>query len=128
MMRQLLLWGSQNPWMSQKLPRYRFMQRAVRRFMPGEELDAALAEAALFDDRAIGTIFTLLGENITEDAEAEAVARHYATAIDRVEARSVDTEMSVKLTQLGLDLDPETAYRHIAALARQDVPDEVATA
>ncbi len=38
MMRQLLLWGSQNPWLSQKLPRYRFVQRAVRRFIPGEEL------------------------------------------------------------------------------------------
>ena len=119
MMRKLLLWGSQNPWMSQKLPRYRFMQRAVRRFMPGEELDTALTEAAHFQERAIGTIFTLLGENITEDAEAETVARHYADAIDRVEARGVDTEMSVKLTQLGLDLNPETAYRHTAALARR---------
>ncbi len=46
MMRQLLLWGSQNPWLSQKLPRYRFVQRAVRRFIPGEELEAALTEAA----------------------------------------------------------------------------------
>lgn len=117
MMRNLLLWGSQNPWLSQKLPRYRFVQRAVRRFMPGEEVEAALTEAARLQGPTRGTIFTLLGENVTEPAEAEAVARHYASAIDTVEARGVDTEMSVKLTQLGLDLSPETAYEHTAALA-----------
>jgi len=122
MMRQLLLWGSQNPWLSQKLPRYRFVQQAVRRFIPGEELEAALTEAARFQERTVATIVTQLGENVTEEAEAEAVARHYADAIDRVEARGVDTEVSVKLTQLGLDLSPETAYHHTAALVRQAAP------
>jgi len=122
MMRQLLLWGSQNPWLSQKLPRYRFVQRAVRRFIPGEELEAALTEAARFQEPTVATIVTQLGENVTDEAEAEVVARHYADAIDRIEARGVDTEVSVKLTQLGLDLNPETAYQHTAALARQAAP------
>ena len=44
-MRGLLLWASQNQWLAQRLPRYRFVQRAVTRFMPGEELEAALRES-----------------------------------------------------------------------------------
>src|SRR2546430_11231918 len=38
-MRRLLLWSAQNRWLATHVPRWRFAQRAVRRFLPGEGLD-----------------------------------------------------------------------------------------
>jgi proline dehydrogenase len=117
MLRETLLWASRNPWLSQRLPRYRFVQRAVRRFMPGEDMAAAIAETVALNQRGIGTVLTLLGENITTEAESEAVACHYREVVGQVKQRGLDAEISVKLTQLGLDLSPEVAFRHLRALA-----------
>ena len=55
-------------------------------------------------------MFTRLGENVKDLAEADAVARHYLDGIDRIRALNLDCEPSIKLTQLGLDIDRELAY------------------
>lgn len=115
-MRRLLLWFAANPWMRRNLPRLWFVRASVRRFMPGEDLADALAAAERFGADAIGTLFTRLGENLTELVEAEAVADHYATVIDEIATRGIDGEISVKPTQLGLDIDPEATFAHLDRL------------
>jgi len=115
-MRRLLLWFAANPWMRRNLPRLWFVRASVRRFMPGEDLADALAAAERFGDDGIGTLFTRLGENLTELAEADAVADHYHTVIDEIAARGIDGEISVKPTQLGLDIDPEATFAHLDRL------------
>jgi proline dehydrogenase len=114
--RALLLWASTNPWMSERFPRYGFVRRAVRRFMPGEDVKDALAAAAAFQQRRISTILTLLGENVTDDAAAREVIRHYEGVLDEVRRAGLDAEISVKLTHLGLDLGPEKASDNLLAL------------
>jgi len=104
MLRNALLWASTNPFLAQRLPTYGFVRRATRRFMPGESLDEALTEAVRLREEGIPTTFTLLGENVTTPAEADAVADHYLQVLDAVRGRGLDTEVSVKPTQLGLDL------------------------
>jgi proline dehydrogenase len=104
--------------MSQRLPRYAFVRRAVRRFMPGETLEAALAEAAALRDRGLGTVLTYLGENIRDLSEADRVREHYLGVYAQIAARHLPTEISVKLTQLGLDLSPNRTLEHLRALAR----------
>ncbi len=116
MMRSVLLSASQNVWLRNHVPRYRFARRAVSRFMPGEDLDAALAAAQTFQQRRIGTIFTRLGENVRDAAEAAAVADHYLGVLGRVKALGLATEVSVKLTQLGLDLSPELCFENLAKI------------
>lgn len=116
-MRRLLLWMAGNRWLRERLPRLRFARRAVRRFMPGEDAEAALAAAEAFRADGIGTIFTRLGENITRLDEADAVATHYLELIDAITARGLDGEASVKLTQLGFDIDEERALDHLRRLA-----------
>ena len=64
-MRRILLWAARNPWLRQHVPRWRFVRRAVRRFMPGEEMGDALAAAERYRADRIGAVFTLLGENLT---------------------------------------------------------------
>jgi proline dehydrogenase len=95
----------------------RFVRRAARRFMPGEDSEAALAAAESFQREGISTLFTRLGENVASAEEAEATADHYLRLLDVIAARGIQGEISVKLTQLGLDLDEELAFRLTGRLA-----------
>jgi proline dehydrogenase len=116
-MRNTLLWASQNKWLKRHVPRWRFTQRAVRRFMPGELLDDALVAANKLSDKGIATTFTALGENITDISEADAELEHYLGAHKDIDRIGTDTEISVKLTHLGLDIDPKRTAEIIDALA-----------
>ena len=116
MLRSALLWGSENAFLAGRLPRYRFVKRAVRRFMPGEDLEDALRESSALSKTNRGTLLTLLGENVNEKSEATAVVRSYLDALTAVEERSLDIEISVKLTQLGLDLGEGVAESNLRAL------------
>lgn len=116
-MRRIFLWAARNRWLKDRLPRMRFMRRAVRRFMPGETLGDALGAAAPLQAVGIRTLYTRLGENLANLAEAEEVAAHYVEVVDQIVANRIDGEISVKPTQLGLDLDPETCFNHLVRLA-----------
>ena len=116
-MRRVLLWAARNRWLKEHLPRFRFMRRAVRRFMPGETLEDALAAALPLEAAGIGTLYTRLGENLQQVAEADEVAAHYIGAIDKIVAAGITGEVSVKPTQLGLDLDPDVCLCHLERIA-----------
>src|SRR5947207_1134416 len=115
--RHILLWMARNRWLKEHLPRLPFARRAVRRFMPGETVDEALAAAEPFRAHGIGLLFTRLGENLVDLDEAQAVADHYHGLLDEIASRGLDGEISVKLTQLELDLDPDTTFAHAASLS-----------
>ena len=118
-MRSALLWVSENEWCSKTLPRYGFVRRAVRRFMPGETLGEALdAAAGLEKGRGIPTLITFLGENVADRAEARAVADHYVDAAVQVASRGLDAELSVKPTHLGLDLGIDVAEENLRRITR----------
>jgi proline dehydrogenase len=119
MMRSLILWLSRSRFLERQVRRRRFVRRAVRRFMPGEELDDALGAAQPLGRRGLGVVLTQLGENVDEAAAAEAVARHYNGALDRVAAFKLDAEISVKPTQLGLDLGMDVAVANLLPLVRK---------
>src|SRR5918993_1928685 len=116
--RSLLLAASENRWMRANATKLPVFRKAVTRFMPGERLDDARAAAdTLRQQDRIATILTRLGENVTELAEADAVTEHYLEAYGRIEERGVDAQISVKLTQLGLDMDPARCREHVRRLA-----------
>jgi proline dehydrogenase len=117
-MRRLFLWAARNSWLRDHLPRMRFMRRAVRRFMPGETLESALDAAAPLEAAGIETMYTKLGENLESIAEADAVADHYIAVLDAIKERGLAGEISVKPTQLGLDLDEDRALAHVTRLAQ----------
>jgi proline dehydrogenase len=118
-MRRLFLWAARNGWLKTRLPRFRFMKRAVRRFMPGETLEAALDAAQPLEAAGIGTMYTRLGENLTSLDEADEVAEHYVGVFDAILTRGYRGEVSVKPTQLGLDLDEERTLVHLTRLAEK---------
>ena len=112
-LRSFFLVCSQSHWLREQAPRYGFVRRAVSRFMPGETVDDALSAARALRDKSIGTVFTHLGENVSDPAEAERVTLHYLEVLDRIRQQGLETEVSVKLTQLGLDLSAELCYANL---------------
>jgi proline dehydrogenase len=117
LMRSVLLAGSESGWLRAQATRRAFVRRAVSRFMPGESLEDALGTApALAPDR-IGLVLTRLGESVTDAAEADEVAAHYREALEKIRARRVDAEISVKPTQLGLDIDAARCLARVRDLA-----------
>jgi proline dehydrogenase len=116
-MRTILLWMARNRWLKEHLPRLWFVRRATRRFMPGETIEAALDAAEQFRPLGIGILLTHLGENLADLAQAQAVADHYHDVLAKVRARGLDAEISVKPTQLGLDLDRSVTLEHLRSLA-----------
>jgi proline dehydrogenase len=92
------------------------VRRSVSAFMPGERFEDAMAAAARQQTQGVATIFTKLGENLTRVEDAEEVTLHYLDALDRIQAAGLDAHISVKPTQLGLDLDKELCYRNLQRL------------
>jgi len=116
MLRRALLWASTNPTLAERLPRYRFVRRATRRFMPGEELDDALAAAEGLAADGLAATLTLLGENLASQSEADEVVEHYLDVLGRIRERGVNAEISVKPTQLGLDYGVDGTAARLARL------------
>jgi proline dehydrogenase len=94
-----------------------FVKRATRAFMPGEHADDALEAGAAIAATGRGLIFTQLGEAITSSQAAVAVRDHYLRFLDKLRARRLPAQISVKPTQLGLDLSIAECERHLNALA-----------
>ena len=116
-MRSILLWCAQNRWLSTHVPRWGFARRAVRRFMPGEEFDAALKAAIAFQAQGIGSLFTRLGENVKDLSDASAVVDHYESVLATIASAGVAAEISVKPTHLGLDIDTNATFANLQRLA-----------
>jgi proline dehydrogenase len=115
--RSILLRASRSPWLADQFRRRSFARRAVRKFMPGEDMGAALDAAASFSSQRMGTVITALGERVSKREEAEAVRDHYLELLNAISNRSLPTHVSVKLTHLGLDIDVESCAASIDALA-----------
>ncbi len=103
--------------MRDRFPRYGFVRRAVRRFMPGEQLADAFKAAASFPDQQISIILTHLGENITTSAEADGITAHYLEVLERVHQNRLPASISIKLTQLGFDLSEEETYQRFKKIS-----------
>ena len=115
-MRKVLLAGSTNPWLRDRATKAAFVKRSVRKFMPGERVEDALEAARGLKSQGINTILTALGENLTRGEEAEEVTQHYLDVFDKVAASGLDAQISIKPTQLGLDLDRALCERNMDRL------------
>jgi proline dehydrogenase len=111
--RNVLLWISENRKLRESLPKYRFIRKAVSRFMPGERVEDALQAAERLKEQSIRTVFTHLGENVTNEVEAEQVSKDYLNVLEQIRSRNLDTCISLKLTQLGLDLSGDLCLRNL---------------
>ncbi|MGI9586554.1 MAG: proline dehydrogenase family protein [Acidimicrobiia bacterium] len=93
--------------------------RAVAdRFVAGDTLDSAVAVAVELNDAGMSVSLDHLGEHVLDMAEAERATATYLACLDQIATAGIDSNISIKLTQLGLGLDNDAAASHLDALAR----------
>jgi proline dehydrogenase len=85
----------------------------ARRFIAGENADEAIAAAKAIQARGLLLTLDQLGESITTLGEAEAATKVYLSLIEKIQAAGIDRNISVKPTQLGLDIDEAVCVDNI---------------
>lgn len=123
-MRSILLAASQNSWMRERAGRYKFVRRSVARFMPGEEADDAIRAAKALAEQRVGGVLSHLGENIRNSQEAEDATQHYLMVLGKIHASGMQAELSVKLTQLGLDQSVDLCSENLRRILREEAPEK----
>jgi proline dehydrogenase len=114
-LRSLILAAADSPRLQRFVQRYGFGLGAAR-FVAGESLDAAVPILRRLNDDGLLTNTTLLGEGVRDEAETRAVVDAYRELLDRIRAEELQTNVSLKLTHLGLSIDEELARRNLAEL------------
>jgi proline dehydrogenase len=93
-----------------------------RRFIAGERIDEAIAAARTIEARGLMLTLDHLGESVANLAEAEAATREYLDIIDAVIHAGIGRNLSLKLTQLGLDVDKATAVDNLRKVLERAEP------
>lgn len=107
MLRRTFLYLSNQPRLFHFVRHNGMAKKFASRFVAGETLDAALAAVRQLNARKIRASLDLLGESVTNETEARAASRSYLQMLDRINEAGVDANVSVKLTQMGLDISEE---------------------
>lgn len=90
----------------------------ARRFVAGETLDAGVECARRLNRSRLPVSLDLLGEEVHDRAGAERAADEYVETLKAISAEGLDANISIKLTQLGLAIDPAMAEAAVDRLAR----------
>ena len=122
-MRSILLAASQNAWLRERAGKYKFVRRSVSRFMPGEEVDDAIRAASALAEKRIGSVLSHLGENIRNAQEADDATQHYLMVLGKIHESGMQTELSVKLTQLGLDQSVDLCSGNLRRILQKEKPE-----
>jgi proline dehydrogenase len=88
----------------------------ARRFIAGETADEAIAQAGQIQAGGLRLTLDQLGESVTTLGEAEAATAVYLTLIEKIRAAGIDRNISVKPTQLGLDIDPGVCVDNVTRI------------
>ena len=100
-----LLYLSEQPRVFSFVRGNRLARHFASRFVAGETLETAVPVVRELNGRGITASLDLLGESVTSAAESRAAAATVVQTLDRIASERLDCNVSVKLTQMGLDLD-----------------------
>ena len=105
MLRGTLLYLADRRSIRQFMTHNRLGRSSARRFVAGETLEEAIQATRALNQRGLTVSLDHLGENVTEAAEATSAAQDYNKILDAIKQSSLDANISIKLTALGLDID-----------------------
>jgi proline dehydrogenase len=115
-MRQGLLWLSERQGIFNFVRRNGMARKFASRFVAGETIETGVQAAKELAARDITPSLDLLGESVTVEAEAAAARDLYLQMLDRMAASGVQVNVSVKLTQMGLDIGEELCYANMVRI------------
>src|SRR3989441_6786365 len=92
--------------------RFKLFKKLTTRFIAGENINEAIAAIRDLNARGCSASFDHLNESVTSKGETEAEVSEYLDVLARIDESGIDSNVSIKLTQFGLEIDPELAYRN----------------
>ncbi len=121
MFRSILLYLSNARWARAFVTRFGFARRTAMRFVAGETADDAIAAIKVLNAKGINATVDLLGESVITEAETQRAVEGYLLILDKIAASNVRANVSLKLTQFGLDIRQdlcESNVRRVVERAR----------
>ncbi|MEO7986873.1 MAG: proline dehydrogenase family protein [Gemmatimonadales bacterium] len=115
-MRQGLLWLSGRQGIFNFVRRNRLARTFASRFVAGETVETGVEAAQGLSRKGITASLDLLGESVTQEAEAVAARDQYLQMLERMAASGVEVNVSVKLTQMGFDIREELCLANMTAI------------
>lgn len=112
-LRHVLLYLSTAVWARKMMSNSALAWRVASRFVAGVDRDAAMTAARALNDKGMRVTLDLLGENIARAADAVDARNEIITLLDTIQDAGVDASVSVKLSQLGLKLEPQLALENL---------------
>ncbi|HEX8098272.1 MAG TPA: proline dehydrogenase family protein [Pyrinomonadaceae bacterium] len=117
--RNALLYLSRREGLKDFATRFRPFKKLTTRFVAGEDIEGAVAAIREINARRCTASFDHLNESVTSVEETEAEVREYRNILARIDETGIRSNVSIKLTQFGLEIDPELAYRNARAVVRE---------
>ena len=116
-LRALFLWLAGRRWLGRVAMATPLVRRMPFRFVAGTTLDAAVEAVRALNAAGAMATLDVLGESVEDRAAADRAAAAYVATIERIAAEQLDANVSIKLTQMGLDLGVEECLAVLAPVA-----------
>lgn len=113
MLRHVFLYLSERPAFKELALQFRLADEMARRFVAGESLAEAIQVVRELNSRRLLVTLDHLGEHVVSRQDAERATETYLHIFDQIDETDVDANISLKLTQLGLDMGPDVAYENL---------------
>ena len=110
--RSALIYLSRQEGLKDFAARFSLFKKLTTRFIAGESIDEAVAAIREVNANGCSASFDHLNESVSSIAETEAEVREYLDVLRRIDETEINSNVSIKLTQFGLEIDPELAYRN----------------
>ncbi|HEY9285725.1 MAG TPA: proline dehydrogenase family protein [Pyrinomonadaceae bacterium] len=114
--RNTLLFLSRQEGLKDFATRFSPFKRLTTRFVAGEDIDEAVGAIRAINATGASASFDHLNESVASEAETEGEVREYRQILARIDETGINSNVSIKLTQFGLEIDPELAYRNARAV------------
>jgi proline dehydrogenase len=116
MLKAAFLWLSEQPSIFRFVRKNRLARKLASRFVAGETVDEAIATLRDLNGSNLTASLDLLGESVLHAEEASRACRTYLEVLDHIHAAKANANVSVKLTQMGLDIDEELCLRNMRSI------------
>lgn len=116
MLRAVFLWLSEQPRIFRFVRKNGLARKLASRFVAGETVDEAMPTLRELNGSNLSASLDLLGESVLHAEEAQRACKTYLEVLDRIHADKANANVSVKLTQMGLDIDEQLCLRNMRSI------------
>jgi len=117
--RSTLLFLSRQEGLKDFATRFKPFKKMTTRFVAGEDIEETIRAIRELNAHGCTASFDHLNESVTSIAETEGEVREYKKILERIDETGIKSNVSIKLTQFGLSIDPELAYRNARAVVEE---------